>query len=191
MRFHPGGHAMPETTIDIHLLDAPSAEPLIPALIGLLQDAVSTASLGFWHPLERVDAEAYWRGVLAEVTDGHRWLWVALRDGEVIGSLQLAPAVKENAPHRAEVQKLMALSSTRRQGIGRRLMEEMERLAREQRRTLLVLDTNTGSDAETFYDAIGYTRVGVIPRYTVERDGSEHATTLFYKWLGDERGATR
>lgn len=173
---------------EIRQLDAAGAESLIPQLIGLLQDAVATASLGFWDPLDDADAEAYWRSVIADMAAGDRWLWVALQHGAVIGSVQLAPSSKQNAPHRAEVQKLMVHRTARRLGLGRQLMQVMEQVAHEKRKTLLFLDTNTGSDADSFYRALGYTEVGSVPRYTVNRDGSEHATTIFYKWLGGEPG---
>lgn len=173
---------------EIRQLDAATAEALIPQLIRLLQDAVATASLGFWDPIDDADADAYWRGVISEVATGDRWLWAALREGAVIGSVQLAPASKQNAPHRAEVQKLMVHRTARRLGLGRQLMQAMEQMARAKRKTLLFLDTNTGSDADSFYRALDYTEVGSIPRYTINRDGSEHATTIFYKWLGGEPG---
>ena len=175
---------MPDTPIAIHQLDAAAAEALAPQLCPLLQDAVASGgSLGFWRPLGDDRARAYWRTTIAEVDAGERLLLVALREGEALGSVQLALASKQNAPHRAEVQKLMVFRAARRQGIGQMLMRAVERLAYDAGRTLLVLDTNTGSDAERLYAALGYQRAGVIPRYSVEADGAERATTLFYKSL--------
>jgi ribosomal protein S18 acetylase RimI-like enzyme len=175
----------PDPMIETQSLDAPTAERLTPQLVALLQDAVeSGASLGFWRPLSDDRAQAYWRTVIGEMAAGERRLLVVQRDGVVVGSVQLALATKQNAPHRAEVQKLMTLRAARRRGIARALMGAAERLALQERRTLLILDTNTGSDAERLYYALGYHRVGAIPGYTVESDGQEHATTLFYKSLG-------
>lgn len=170
--------------IVIRRVEADEAATLAPQLVGLLQDAVAGgASLGFWPPLAGERAQAYWRDVCAEVAQGARWLLVAERAGAVMGSVQLAPSPRQNAPHRAEVQKLMAHSAARRQGIGRALMRAAEALARERHRTLLVLDTNTDSDAVQFYRAVGYIEVGSIPEYSVEADGSGRATTIFYKIL--------
>jgi GNAT superfamily N-acetyltransferase len=175
---------MSDSPIAIQRLDAPTVERLTPQLITLLQDAVeSGASLGFWRPLSDDHAQAYWREVIAEVAAGTRRLLVALRDGAALGSVQLALATKQNAAHRAEIQKLMTLRAARRQGIARALMDAVERLALQEGRTLLFLDTNTDSDAERVYPALGYHRVGVIPRYSVESDGRERATTIFYKSL--------
>lgn len=180
---------MADTPAEVRQLDATAAETLTPQLGALLQDAVASGgSLGFWRPLDDDRAQAYWRTTLAEVDTGERLLLVALREGALLGSVQLALASKQNAIHRAEVQKLMVFRTARRQGIGQALMRAVERLARDARRTLLILDTNTGSDAERLYAALGYQRAGVIPRYSVEADGEERATTLFYKSLPpDER----
>ena len=177
---------MPETSTTIQPLDAPAAEALAPQLAALLQDAVASgASLGFWNPLEDDRARAYWQDVIAGVRAGAVRLLVAQREGAAVGSVQLAPSPKQNATRRAEIQKLIVHRSARRQGIARALMGAVERLAADEGRTLLFLDTNTGSDAELFYLALGYRKAGVIPRYTVERDGTEYATTLFYKSLDD------
>lgn len=180
---------MADTTTTIHQLDAPEAETLAPQLVALLQDAVASgASLGFWSPLDDARAGAYWDDVIAGVRAGTLWLLVALREGAVVGSVQLAPSPRQNAARRAEIQKLMVHRAARRQGIARELMRAVEARALSEGRTLLFLDTNTGSEAERLYHALGYLRVGVIPRYTVEADGTEHATTLFYKSLIDAPG---
>ena len=178
----------PDSALTIRRVEADEATALIPRLAALLQDAVASgASLGFWRPLDDARAHDYWRRVSAEVAAGKRWLLVAERAGAVVGSVQLEPAPRQNAPHRAEVQKLMAHRAARRQGIGRALMGELERLAQANARTLLVLDTNTDSDAVYFYRALGYVEVGSIPGYSLEADGSGRATTIFYKSLAAGR----
>jgi hypothetical protein len=50
-------------------------------------------------------------------------------------------------------------------------------------RTLLVLDTVTGGDAERMYALEGWQRCGVIPNYALWPDGRFCATTVFYKSL--------
>lgn len=172
----------------IRRVETDEAMALIPQLAALLQDAVASgASLGFWEPLDDERAHDYWRAISVEIAAGKRWLLVAERAGAVVGSVQLEPSPKQNAPHRAEVQKLMAHRAARRQGIGRALMGEAEGLARANGRTLLILDTNTDSDAVYFYRALGYIEVGSIPGYSLEADGSGRATTIFYKSLAAGR----
>jgi GNAT superfamily N-acetyltransferase len=45
------------------------------------------------------------------------------------------------------------------------LMEALEAEARKHGVSVLVLDTSTGSGAETFYQRAGWQKVGEIPRY--------------------------
>jgi ribosomal protein S18 acetylase RimI-like enzyme len=73
----------------------------------------------------------------------------------------------------------------RRRGIARALMLELERQARAQRPpfTLLVLDTCKGSAAEQLYASLGWTRVGEIPHYSLNPDGTWCDTVFFYKNL--------
>jgi hypothetical protein len=62
-------------------------------------------------------------------------------------------------------------------------MRAAEAAARECGRTLLVLDTVTGGDAERLYDSLGWSRVGVIPRYALMPDGAPCDTTVYYRDL--------
>lgn len=101
-------------------LHAAEGAALLPQLIVLLQDAVASgASLGFWHPLSEQDAARYWRGILTEVDGGRRILLIAREPNRVSGTVQLELAQKQNAVHRAEVQKLMVHTAARHHGLGR------------------------------------------------------------------------
>ena len=62
-------------------------------------------------------------------------------------------------------------------------MDHAEAEARAEGKTLLVLDTVTGSDAERLYGRLGWTRVGVVPGYALMPDGRPCDTTIFYKTL--------
>ena len=70
-------------------------------------------------------------------------------------------------------------------GIGRRvsLMTEVERVARADGRWLLHLDTQTGSDAEGMYRALGWRELGVMPWHSLSVDGVPTAATYFWKDL--------
>lgn len=63
------------------------------------------------------------------------------------------------------------------------LMESLEAVAREKALTVLVLDTSTGSGAETFYQRAGWQKAGEIPRYALMPNGDMTATSMFYKFL--------
>jgi hypothetical protein len=62
-------------------------------------------------------------------------------------------------------------------------MESAETTSRELGKTLLVLDTTTGDRGERLYTRLGWNRVGVIPRYALNPDGSYGDTTIFWKQL--------
>ena len=63
------------------------------------------------------------------------------------------------------------------------MMRGAEQLAAECGRTLLVLDTATGSDAERLYARLGWQRVGVIPGYSLMPQEGMCDTTYFYRRL--------
>jgi acetyltransferase len=160
------------------------ARPLVPQLVALLQDAVHHgSSVGFLPPLASETAEEYWLEVLGEVSRGVRILLVSTETGEVTGAVQLGLATKQNGRHRAEVQKLLVHTRFRRRGIARALLAAAEEAARSQGRTLLVLDTEQGSAAETLYEKCGYERSGVIPNYALTTDGTLISTVVFYKLI--------
>ena len=171
-------------SISIEMVLPEQEDAVLPELIELLQDAVdSGASVGFLPPLSNEEARSYWEAILNDVTKGTRVLLVAREAGKIAGSVQLEPAAKPNARHRAEVQKLLVFQRHRRKGIGRLLIEAIEQAARELGRTLLVLDTVQGDTAEHLYRRWGYVEVGAIPFYARNGSGALDPTVVFYKLL--------
>ena len=164
---------------------------LVPSLCVLLEDAVhGGASVGFLAPLARETALQYWSSVFD--TLGERLhLWIAEDSGSVVGCVQLAPCMKENGRHRAEVQKLLVHSAHRGLGIASALMGAVEAAAIRARICLLVLDTLRESAAEGVYTHLGWTRAGEIPRYAASPNGELHATVYYYKLLGPVDGHSR
>ena len=168
----------------IELLTPQTACDTLNDLVELLQDAVdSGASVGFLPPLSREVASNYWLSVFTDLDAGHRLLLGAIEGARLVGSVQLELARKPNATHRAEVQRLLVHRSVRRRGIGERLMRDLEELARQHGRTLLVLDTRQGDPSELLYQKLGYTIAGGIPGYTRSSSGSLDATAFYYRQL--------
>jgi len=164
---------------------AEQAEWEIDQLAALLIDAVdSGASVGFMPPLSGAEALAYWREVIAAMRAGNRVLLVASDGDRVQGSVQLALETRANGDHRAEVMKIFVHRSARRRGLAKALMGEVESTARRSGRTLLVLDTRKGGEAEQLFESIGYVRAGEVPEYARSGDGSLHTTVFFYRQLG-------
>lgn len=160
------------------------------ALIELLRDAVeSGASIGFLVPFNPALAEKFWAAMIADVAARRRVLMAAYDDGILVGTAQLALAERENSLHRAEVQKVLVHTRARRRGIALMLMQALETAARESGRTLLVLDTCAGSDAEYLYQRCGYTAAGRIPNYALFPDGALCTTVLYYKQLDATNGS--
>jgi GNAT superfamily N-acetyltransferase len=156
----------------------------IQGLADLLIDSIDGgASVSFMHPLAPVKAQAFWRRVAAGVTAGDRALLVAEDDTGIVGTVQLVLDQPENQPHRADLSKMLVHRRARRQGLGAALMLAAEQMARDCGKTLLVLDTVTGSDAERLYARMGWVRLGVIPNFALLSRGGLWGTTVFYKEL--------
>jgi GNAT superfamily N-acetyltransferase len=154
----------------------------VAALADVLIDAiVGDAGVSFLHPLDPVRAQAFWRDVADDVAAGRRALLIAEDDGGVVGTVQLVLEQPENQPHRADLSKMLVHRRARRRGVGAALLEAAEQTARDCGKTLLVLDTNTGSDAERLYARMGWSRVGEIPDFSIQPRGGLRATTVFYK----------
>lgn len=172
------------SALSIERVSPEEESAVLPDLIHLLQDTVANgASVGFLPPLSTEEAQHYWSTVFEEVDKRTCVLLVAREADQIVGSVQLALATKSNARHRAEVQKLFVLSSQRRRGIGRALMQAIEQAARDEKRTLLVLDTRQGDSAEQLYRTLGYCEVGIIPEYARSATGTFDSTVIFYKAL--------
>ncbi|WP_263059642.1 GNAT family N-acetyltransferase [Pectobacterium sp. F1-1] len=153
-------------------------------LASLLIDAVEKgASVGYQSPLHHKEAMEYFHGLQASVANGDRILWAARDEEGIVGSVQLELCQKPNGRNRAEIQKLLVHSRVRRAGIGRQLIQLLEKHALFQQRGLLYLDTQAGSPAEAFYRAMGYHHLGELPDYACTPDGYYHPTAIYYKRL--------
>ena len=89
----------------------------------------------------------------------------------------------ENQPDRGDVAKMLVHRRVRRRGVGALLLAAAEGRALSAGKTLLVLDTVTGSDGERLYARQGWQRSGEIPDYALWPDGGPCATTIFFKYL--------
>ena len=164
----------------LHAVD----DSALDGLIDVLTDCVEGgASVSFMIPFARERAVSFWQRVARDVEAGQRALLVAEDAEGICGTVQLVLDVPENQPHRADLAKMLVHRRARRRGLGAALMRAAEATARDCGRTLLVLDTVTGGDAERLYEGLGWSRVGVIPRYALMPDGAPCDTTVFYRDL--------
>jgi GNAT superfamily N-acetyltransferase len=159
--------------------DASAAD--IDGLVDLLLDAIDdNAGVSFMPGLSRAEGEAWWRGAL---TSDRAIVLVARHGSEIIGTVQVQPSWAPNQPHRGDVAKLIVHRRARRRGIGRALMERLEQEARASGFSLLLLDTRKGDRPEGLYASMGWVRVGEVPDFALNPDGSMCATVFYYKRL--------
>jgi len=158
----------------------------IDALSAVLIDCVDGgASVGFMQPFAPERARAFWRRIAEGVASGERALLVAEDALGIVGTVQLVLDQPDNQPHRADLAKMLVHRRARRCGLGAELMRAAEQLGRECGKTLLVLDTVTGGDAERLYARLGWQRCGEIPGYALWPNGGLCGTTIFYRQLPD------
>jgi ribosomal protein S18 acetylase RimI-like enzyme len=178
-------HASPSVTdgYSIRRLDPSSIRARAAELAEVLVDCVAGgASVSFMSGLDRPRAERFWQGIADRAESDRRAVLAAVRDadGQVVGMVQMIPAGTENQLHRADISKMLVMRAHRRHGLGAALMRAAEAAAAMAGKTLLTLDT-ASDDAERLYSSLGWIRVGVIPNYALNPDGSPCATVIYYK----------
>ena len=166
--------------------DGASVDREIDMLADILRAIVyDGAGVSFIVPFSMEESRAFWRErVLPGVVARTRHVLIA-RDGDrIVGTVQLDLAMMPNQQHRGEVAKMLVHPDARRRGIARALMVTLEEVARSEGRTLLTLDTWSGSAAETLYRSLGYVVVGMIPRFARTSTKTDlEPTTIMYKDL--------
>lgn len=93
----------------------------------------------FLPPLSHSKILASWTAWSAQVESGHRVILLQLAEDEVLaGVVSLNCPETETGSHRGEVGRLLVSPEWRMRGIARKLMEEVEKVAGERGRWLLV-----------------------------------------------------
>jgi GNAT superfamily N-acetyltransferase len=191
-RYPSGAHYLPhppprrylELVIEIRTLNPTSARQHLDALAEVLLDCVhGGASVSFMASITKPEADAFFEKTIEAVERGERILLAAFDDSQLIGTVQILTATPPNQPHRADVAKLLVNRAARGKGIAALLMQHVEQESRSAGKTLLVLDTVTGGDAEKLYLRLGWTKSGIIPNYALFPDGRLCDTTIFWKDL--------
>lgn len=159
--------------------------PIVAALAEILIETVAHGgSVSFMHPLSTEHAVAFWDKSLAAADCGERVVLGAWEGDVLVGTVTLHLHCPPNQPHRGEIAKMMTRVNYRGQGIARRLMQEVERLAVERGRTLLTLDTAEDEGAAGLYEKLGYHRTGLIPDFALKPHGGLTGTIIFWKRIG-------
>jgi GNAT superfamily N-acetyltransferase len=188
----PVSTTQPSATVAIAELDPDQYVAAIPALAGLIVDAVNGgASVNFLAGVTEREAAEWWAARIPDVSAGTISAFVATSfddptagTGErIVGSTLLIRSRNQNSPHRAEIGKVIVHRSARRLGLGRALMTAAEARARDDGRWLLLLDTHSRGVAETFYRSLGWQELGTVPNHAYSVDGRLVPTTFFWKDL--------
>ena len=154
------------------------------ALAGILRDCVEGgASVGFMWPFSQGDAEQFFGKVIDGLERRERLLLAAYDGATLVGTVQILIAMPPNQPHRAEIAKLLVHHSARGKGVATALIEAAEKQAKMLGKTLLMLDTVTGGDAERLYQRLNWNKAAVIPNFAKFPDGRWCDTTIFWKAL--------
>lgn len=173
--------------MDVRALTTSDIQANIESLAQILSDCVADgASISFMSGFSVQDAREYWNQIASKSSTGELIVFGALIDENMVGTATLITKTPPNQPHRADVAKVLVSPKFQRRGIARTLMLEVEKKALEIGKDLLVLDTLTGSGAESLYASLGWKRVGEIPRFALTPDGEEKATMVFYKDLSSK-----
>ncbi|UAL50513.1 MULTISPECIES: GNAT family N-acetyltransferase [Metabacillus] len=163
---------------EVEISELKTSEVHIEKLSDLLIKTVEGgASIGFLPPMSHSQATEYWENVL----EPNVILLIAKVNHEIVGSVQLQLCGKQNGRHRAEIAKLITHPDYRRKGIARLLMQKAEERAKQEKRSLLVLDTREGDVSNQLYISLGFTECGRIPLFAESADGKLDATIVYYK----------
>lgn len=129
------------------LFDPLQDKPLLPQCAQIQADCIiNDGQLAtFLPPLDLPKMINYWIDLSEQVEKGSLAIILQMAPDtpegqayEVAGYVCLRMPFAETGPFRGEVVKLMVSPSYRRMGIGRRVMEKLEEVAREKHRELLV-----------------------------------------------------
>ena len=166
----------------IEALDAAASASAERRLADILIACVAGgAGVSFLPPLAPETARAFWKRAATEIAAGTQILLVGWVDGVLAGTVTVHIGTPPNAPHRAEVQKLLVHPDARGRGLARALMQRAELAAADAGRSLLTLDTRVGHAAERLYRAMGWQEAGRIPGYALNADGTPGDTVWFWK----------
>jgi GNAT superfamily N-acetyltransferase len=146
------------------------AKPLIGTHVQQLAAAAAVSAL---PRLSRL-APAPWKSIASQAATGAAILLAAWHEGTLIGTTVLETPTTQ--PHRAALALLLVAPEARRQGIGRALLRATEAAAKSAGRDLL---TATTSSAEGLFDS--WQRLGSVPGYYQQADGTKASTTFFWK----------
>lgn len=177
---------MVRPVFDIDLLDVDGFDGHLQELADILFECVhGGAAVSFILPFKLSEAVSFWQEMVRPSLVTERRVVIAAKINErVVGTVQLDLDTRPNQPHRGDVAKMLVHPDFRRLGIARAMMIELEKQATQAGRQLIMLDTQTGGEAEALYTSLGYKPVGQVPNYALNATSAGyHAATIMFKPL--------
>jgi len=168
-------------SVTIKELDAAGIGAAADELAQLLLDAHdANMALGISGPLTRERAREAWLETAGLMSPSDRVLLVGREGGEIVGTVQVVRAHASNARHRAEIVRLAVRADQRGRGLGRQLLDAAVERARSMELRLLYLTTHADTGSDRFYEAVGWTRSGIVPLYSERPDGTLADNSFFH-----------
>jgi ribosomal protein S18 acetylase RimI-like enzyme len=148
--------------VTLEQLSPPLAAHLKRVRLSALRDTPSAFSSTYARESKRSNGD--WIRLASGWTSGQSVFYIAMDEGAPCG--MIASRFDEIAPRRAWVLSMWVAPSHRRSGLGARLMDEVERWARNLAICELHLHvTSNNSTAQTFYEKCGFTHTGITQPY--------------------------
>ncbi|KAL2263775.1 hypothetical protein VTK26DRAFT_5182 [Humicola hyalothermophila] len=151
----------------------------------------------FLPPLTNEKLLPWWKDRIAEANRGARVIVLLLPEQQpahsggrkpagtdLRGLAMLKLAESETGSFRGHIDAVLVDRRWRRQGGARALVAALEYEAVKRGRSLLLVDTETGSVAETAFKKFGYIEIGKVPHFSRALPSGKKGETFFYKEFG-------
>lgn len=163
--------------------------PLARLLQHCVNDDPACSSIGFLSPLSEEDAVEYWKTLTPSLNGPRPPITLVIAtdkdsNNQLIATVQIGLIPKVTHAHRGEIRKLLIDPQYRSKGLGRYMMDDAERIARQDLKLeLLVLDTASQTPAREFYLRTNWREWGICPDYAMYADGRKGECSFFVKML--------
>ncbi|AEO70822.1 uncharacterized protein THITE_2122626 [Thermothielavioides terrestris NRRL 8126] len=144
----------------------------------------------FLPPLTNEKLLPWWKERLAEANNGTRIIVLLLPElslgkkpqgTDLRGLAMLKLSESETGSFRGHIDAVLVDRRHRRQGGAKALVAALEYEAAKRGRSLLLVDTETGSVAEAAFKKFGYIEIGKVPHFSRALPSGKKGETFFYK----------
>ncbi|KAK3324688.1 hypothetical protein B0T19DRAFT_236298 [Cercophora scortea] len=167
---------------------------LIPYIAALHASCISVDHMigPFLPPLTNEKLLPWWKERILEANQGTRVIVLLLPETapgvkptgpDLRGLAMLKLSETETGSFRGQIDAVLVNQKHRRQGGAKALVDALEYEAARRGRTLLLVDCETDSVAETAFIRFGYVEIGKVPHFSRVLPNGKKGETFFYKDL--------